>query len=74
MIPTSIISKLNQKEAAISFGSITLKIVKHDGHKTRYLWTEESSEVLDSPTSGECDVVISRNNRQLQTGMNKGNE
>ena len=54
MIPTSIITKLYQKEEAITFGSLTLKILKHDGHKTRYLWIEESSEIEASPTSGEC--------------------
>jgi len=53
MIPHSIILKLNKKEEAIRFGSVTLKIVKHDGHKTRYTWIEESSEIEGSPTSGE---------------------
>jgi len=54
MIPTSIISKLKQNEEMVTFGSITLKILKHDGHITRYMWVEESSEIEDSPTSGEC--------------------
>ena|GEM_PF-5359711 len=52
MIPTSILARLNEHEEAISFGSVTLKVVKHDGHKTRYLWTVETSEIEDSPTSG----------------------
>jgi len=60
MIPASIIEKFNQKEESINFGSITLKIIKHDGHNTRYLWTEESSEIEDTPTSGEGDHDISR--------------
>jgi len=54
MIPASIIDKLNQIEESLIFGSVTLKIVKHDGRKTRYIWLEEYSEVADSPTSGEC--------------------
>jgi len=54
MIPNSIIHKLNQIEESLIFGSVTLKIVKHDGHKTRYVWIEEYSEIEDSPTSGEC--------------------
>jgi len=53
MIPHSIISKLNQKEEAIKFGSVTLTVIKHDGHRTRYTWIEESSEIDGSPTSGE---------------------
>jgi len=53
MIPDSIILKLNKKEESISFGSITLTVIKHDGHKTRYKWIEETSEIEDSPTSGE---------------------
>ena len=52
MIPDSIILKLNKKEEAISFGSITLTVIKHDGHKTRYKWIEETSEIEDTPTSG----------------------
>ena len=53
MIPDSIISKLNKKEEAVLFGSVTLTIIKHDGHKTRYKWIEETSEIEGSPTSGE---------------------
>jgi len=74
MIPASIISKLNQKEEEIIFGSITLKIVKHDGKKTRYQWTVESSEVEDSPTSGECTLVNTRDNNGKQTTMSKRGE
>ena len=53
MIPASIITKLNAKEESINFGSITLEVVKHDGHISRYIWTDKTSEVEDSPTSGE---------------------
>ena len=53
MIPDSIISKLNKKEEAIDFGSVTLRVVKHDGHISRYIWTDKTSEVEGSPTSGE---------------------
>ena len=53
MIPASIIAKLNEKEEAINFGSVTLKVVKHDSHILRYIWLDETSEVEDSPTSGE---------------------
>jgi hypothetical protein len=54
MIPSSIISKLNEKEEAINFGSVTLEIVKHDGYISRYIWVDKTSEVENSPTSGEC--------------------
>jgi hypothetical protein len=53
MIPFPIITKLIKKEEAISFGSISLTIIKHDGHATRYKWIEETSEMDDTLTSGE---------------------
>jgi len=53
MIPASIHSKLDEKEEAINFGSVTLKVVKHDAQITRFIWLDETSEVEDSPTSGE---------------------
>ena len=74
MIPASIISKLHEKEEAIFFGSLTLKIVKHDGHKTRFLWTEESSEIEGSPTSGECSLDNTRNNGDKHSTISKDNE
>ena len=54
MILVSIITKLNEKEESLRFDSVTLTVIKHDGHKTRYKWIEESSEIEDSLTSGEC--------------------
>ena len=59
MIPIQVIKELERREEGIAFGSVTLKIVKHDGHKTRYLWNEETSWVEGSPTSGEgghCNI------------------
>ena len=59
MIPNTIIRTIEAKLDDIHFGSLTVKIIKHDGRKTRYLITEETSIVVDSPSSGEgghCDT------------------
>jgi len=64
MIPASIISKLNDKEKAINFGSVTLEVVKHDGYILRYIWTDKTSEVEGSPTSGECSHKKQENHTQ----------
>jgi len=53
MIPPSIISKLNNKEEAINYGSVTLEVIKHDGHISRYVWIEKNSEAEDAAASGE---------------------
>jgi hypothetical protein len=52
MIPIQVIKELERREESISFGSVSLTVVKHDNHKTRYLWAEETSWVEASPTSG----------------------
>ena len=54
MIPSFIISKLINKVNAITFGSVTLEVVKHDGFISRYIWTDKTSEVEGTQTSGEC--------------------
>lgn len=59
MIPDYVLTELQRREENITFGSVTLKVIKHDGHKTRYLWNEETSWVGDSPTSGggvSCNI------------------
>jgi hypothetical protein len=71
MIPASIIEKFNQKEESVNFGSVTLEVVKHDGQITRYIWVDKSSEVEDSPTSGEGGHVIPKNNNHTDNGLNK---
>jgi hypothetical protein len=53
MIPTSIINKLHEKEKVVNYGSITLEIVKYNGHISRYIWTDKTSEVECSTASSE---------------------
>jgi hypothetical protein len=51
MIPAEIIAELETELTGLSFGSVTLQIVLHDG-QARYKITREKSIVVGRATSG----------------------